>query len=33
VPPVSEHVRRDSANATVKSRLKDVDDEMEIVIV
>jgi len=33
VPPVSEHVRRDSANATVKSRLKDVDDELEIVIV
>jgi len=33
VPPVSEHVRRDSANATLKARLKDVDDEMEIVIV
>ena len=33
VPPVSAHVRRDSANATIKSRLKNVDDEMEIVIV
>ncbi len=33
VPPVSEHVRRDSANATIKARLKDVDDELEIVIV
>lgn len=33
VPPVSDHVRRDSANATIKARLKDVDDELEIVIV
>ncbi|WP_232082443.1 type I restriction endonuclease subunit R [Arthrobacter sp. SO5] len=33
VPPVSDHVRRDSLNATVKERLKDVDDEMELVIV
>lgn len=31
--PVSAHVRRDSQNATVKKRLKDVDDELEIVIV
>lgn len=33
VPPVSDHVRRDSANAVVKERLKDVDDELELVIV
>jgi type I restriction enzyme, R subunit len=33
VPPVSDHVRRDSQNAVVKERLKDVDDELEIVIV
>ena len=33
VPPVSDHVRRDSANAAVKERLKDVDDELELVIV
>lgn len=33
VPPVVDHVRRDSANATIKARLKDVDDELEIVIV
>lgn len=32
-PPVSEHVRRDSQNATVKERLKDIDDELELVIV
>jgi type I restriction enzyme R subunit len=32
-PPVSDHVRRDSANATLKARLKDVDDELEIIIV
>ncbi|WP_396667357.1 type I restriction endonuclease subunit R [Microbacterium sp. R86528] len=32
-PPVSDHVRRDSANATIKERLKDADDELEIVIV
>ena len=30
---IARHVRRDSENATVKSRLKDVDDELEIVIV
>lgn len=33
VPPVSDHVRRDSLNAQVKERLKDVDDELELVIV
>jgi type I restriction enzyme R subunit len=33
VPPVSDHVRRDSANASIKERLKDVDDELELVIV
>ena len=33
VPPVVDHVRRDSANAAIKARLKDVDDELEIVIV
>lgn len=33
VPPVSDHVRRDSANAVVKQRLRDEDDELEIVIV
>jgi type I restriction enzyme R subunit len=32
-PPVSDHVRRDSANAVIKSRLKDVDDELQLVIV
>ncbi len=32
-PPVSGHVRRDSANAVVKERLKNVDDELELVIV
>jgi type I restriction enzyme R subunit len=32
-PPVSDHVRRDSLNAQVKERLKDVDDELELVIV
>ncbi|NLE80632.1 MAG: type I restriction endonuclease subunit R [Rhodococcus sp.] len=32
-PPISEHVRRDSANATIKKRLKNIDDELEIVIV
>ncbi|MGG5171410.1 type I restriction endonuclease subunit R [Pseudarthrobacter sp. J1738] len=32
-PPVSDHVRRDSQNATIKERLKDVDDELELVIV
>jgi type I restriction enzyme R subunit len=33
LPPVSEHVRRDSANAVIKQRLKDPDDPLEIVIV
>ncbi|MEO8221821.1 MAG: type I restriction endonuclease subunit R [Specibacter sp.] len=32
-PPVSEHVRRDSQNAVVKARLKDAEDELELVIV
>jgi len=32
-PPVSEHVRRDSANAAIKDRLKDPSDEIELVIV
>ncbi|CRK51709.1 Type I site-specific deoxyribonuclease, HsdR family [Rhodococcus sp. RD6.2] len=32
-PPVSDHVRRDSANAAIKKRLKDIDDELELVIV
>lgn len=32
-PPVSEHVRRDSANAAIKDRLKDGSDELELVIV
>lgn len=31
--PVSDHVRRDSANTVIKNRLKDPDDELEIVIV
>lgn len=33
VPPVIDHVRRDSQNASIKERLKDVDDELELVIV
>lgn len=33
VEPIVRHVRRDSANASIKGRLKDVDDELEIVIV
>ena len=33
VPPVSDHVRRESANKVIKQRLKDVVDELEIVIV
>jgi type I restriction enzyme, R subunit len=33
VPPVSAHVRRDSANQAVKERLKDAQDELELVIV
>ncbi|MBT2517661.1 type I restriction endonuclease subunit R [Streptomyces sp. ISL-90] len=32
-PPVSDHVRRDSANAAIKDRLKDASDELELVIV
>lgn len=32
-PPVADHVRRDSQNAVIKERLKDPDDELEIVIV
>ncbi|CCW12860.1 Type I restriction-modification system,restriction subunit R [Rhodococcus aetherivorans] len=32
-PPIDRHVRRDSANAAIKKRLKDIDDELEIVIV
>jgi type I restriction enzyme, R subunit len=31
--PIAQHVRRDSQNTTIKTRLKDVDDELEIVIV
>jgi type I restriction enzyme R subunit len=33
VPPVADHVRRDSANAVIKERLKTVDDELQLVIV
>ena len=33
VPPIADHVRRDSQNATIKARLRDPDDELEIVIV
>ena len=32
-PPISNHVRREGLNKTIKARLKDVDDELEIVIV
>lgn len=32
-PPIANHVRRDSQNATIKERLRDPDDELEIVIV
>ena len=32
-PPIADHVRRDSENAVVKKRLKDPDDELELVIV
>ena len=32
-PPVADHVRRDGENTLVKNRLKDPDDELEIVIV
>lgn len=31
--PIVEHVRRDSANAAIKERLRDIDDELELVIV
>ena len=31
--PIARHVRRDSQNATIKKRLQDVDDELEIVLV
>ena len=33
VPPVSDHVRRESANAVIKERFKSVDDELQLVIV
>ncbi|GAA1346993.1 type I restriction endonuclease subunit R [Arthrobacter roseus] len=33
VEPVSQHVRRDSENASIKERLKNADDELELVIV
>ncbi|MGC0252366.1 type I restriction endonuclease subunit R [Pseudactinotalea sp. Z1748] len=32
-PPISDHVRRDSQNKTIKQRLRDPDDELELVIV
>ncbi|BCN62846.1 DEAD/DEAH box helicase [Prescottella equi] len=32
-PPISDHVRRDSENAAIKKRIKDIDDELELVIV
>ncbi|MEW1980588.1 type I restriction endonuclease subunit R [Citricoccus sp. NPDC079358] len=32
-PPVSDHVRRDSENNAIKARLKDPEDELELVIV
>lgn len=32
-PPISDHVRRDSENATIRKRLKDPADPLEIVIV
>ena len=32
-PPISRHVRRESLNKVVKNRLKDPDDDLEIVIV
>ncbi|CAM2790504.1 type I restriction endonuclease subunit R [Prescottella defluvii] len=31
--PISDHVRRDSENAAIKKRIKDIDDELELVIV
>lgn len=33
MPPVSDHVRRDTANATLEERLKDVDFELVLVLV
>ncbi|QIK72600.1 type I restriction endonuclease subunit R [Propioniciclava coleopterorum] len=33
VPPIRDHVRRDSENAVVKERLKNIEDELELVIV
>ena len=32
-PPVSDHVRRESQNKVIKARLRDPDDELELVIV
>lgn len=32
-PPISNHVRRDSQNKTIKNRLREADDELELVIV
>ena len=32
-PPISNHVRREGLNRTIKTRLKNADDELEIVIV
>ncbi|MGA4670612.1 type I restriction endonuclease subunit R [Propionibacteriaceae bacterium Y1923] len=32
-PPLRDHVRRDSENAVIKNRLRDVNDELELVIV
>ncbi len=31
--PIAAHVRRDGANAAIKKRFKDVDDELELIIV
>ncbi len=33
IPPISNHVRRESQNKAIKARLKNPDDELEIVIV
>ncbi|QWF81871.1 type I restriction endonuclease subunit R [Amycolatopsis sp. CA-230715] len=32
-PPISEHVRREGQNKTIKQRLRDPDDELQLVIV
>lgn len=32
-PPIRDHVRRDFENKVIKNRLKDIDDELELVIV